>query len=162
LRSGLLASLPWVLSIVSIPLGGFISDRLVAGGAGRVWGRRLVPVAGLAGAGGFTAVGASTAHAYLAALALALATACVLSVEGPFWATLMEIEGPRTGTAGGVMNMGSNIGGLISPALTPILAARIGWQHALDVAAALAVIAATMWLGIVVPSAEPERDTYQT
>jgi len=46
------------------------------------------------------------------------------------------------------MNLGSNIGGLISPALTPVLAAWIGWEHALHVAAVLAVVGALLWLGI--------------
>ncbi len=157
LRSGLLASLPWVLSLVSIPLGGLVSDRLAAGRLGRVWGRRFVPIVGLAAAGAGTAIGARTANPYVAALALALATASVLSVEGPFWATMMEIEGAQTGTAGGVMNMGSNIGGFISPALTPVLAARFGWTTALYVSAALAAIAAAMWFGISIPSEETDE-----
>jgi ACS family glucarate transporter-like MFS transporter len=46
------------------------------------------------------------------------------------------------------MNMGSNIGGLISPALTPVIASMIGWENALHVAAALAVIGAFLWLWI--------------
>ena len=115
-----------------------------------------MPIVGLTGSGACTAVGAGTANAYMAAFALALATACVLSVEGPFWATMMEIGGSRTGTAGGVMNMGSNIGGFISPALTPVLAARAGWDNALYIAAALAVIAAAMWLGISSPASETQ------
>ena len=50
---------------------------------------------------------------------------------------------------GGVMNMGSNIGGLISPALTPVLAASVGWEAALMVSAALAVVAALLWFWIL-------------
>jgi cyanate permease len=46
------------------------------------------------------------------------------------------------------MNTGSNVGGLVSPALTPVLAAVIGWENALHVAAALALVAALLWLGI--------------
>jgi len=153
LRSGWLASLPWALSLVSIPLGGVISDYLVRR-VGLVWGRRLVPAFGLAGAAVCTAIGAHAANAYVAALVLAAATASVLSVEGPFWATLMEVEGAQTATAGGIMNMGSNIGGLISPALTPVIAARAGWENALYVAAILALVAAIMWLGIT-PAGTP-------
>ena len=52
------------------------------------------------------------------------------------------------------MNTGSNIGGLISPALTPWLAARIGWANALLVAAGLAIAAGLLWAGI-----RPERGT---
>lgn len=51
--------------------------------------------------------------------------------------------------------MGSNLGGLISPVLTPVLAARIGWERALDVAAGVAILAAVLWLGISVRTADP-------
>ncbi|MBZ5534328.1 MAG: MFS transporter [Acidobacteriia bacterium] len=148
LRSAALSSLPWILSILSIPIGGMISDRLVAGPLGLRWGRRAIPLFGLTFAGVFLTLGARTGNPYLAAVSLAFATALVLSVEGPFWATMMEIAGRRSGAAGGVMNMGSNIGGLISPALTPILANRMGWENALYVAAALSVVGALLWFGI--------------
>ncbi|HXY41189.1 MAG TPA: MFS transporter, partial [Vicinamibacteria bacterium] len=147
LKGALLSSLPWLLSIASIPLGGWLSDRLVARHGVRV-GRRAVPIAGLAGAGAFLSLGAHTANPWLAAAALALSTALVLCVEGPFWATVSEIAGERSGTAGGVMNTGCNIGGMVSPALTPLLAAAIGWEAALQVAAGLAVLAAVLWLGV--------------
>jgi ACS family glucarate transporter-like MFS transporter len=147
LRGAAFSSLPWVLSIGSIPLGGWLSDRLVAR-RGRRFGRRAVPVAGLALAGAFLSIGAHTRSAPLAATALALSTAFVMSVEGPFWATMTEISGGRSGTAGGVMNAGSNVGGLVSPALTPALAAVVGWEPALHLAAALAVVAAVAWFGV--------------
>lgn len=134
LRGALFGALPWLLSIVSIPLGGARYDRLGAR-------RNLVPIAGLAGSGLLIAAGANTGNAWLAAVCLALATALVLSVEGPFWATMTRI-------AGGVMNMGSNLGGFVSPALTPILAQWMGWDAALMVSAAAAVVAALLWLGV--------------
>jgi len=46
------------------------------------------------------------------------------------------------------MNMGSNLGGLISPALTPVLAAAFGWEAALLISAALAIAAAGLWFGV--------------
>lgn len=147
LKGALFGSLPWLLSIVSIPLGGTVSDLLVRR-IGPVWGRRAVPMAGLIGGSVFIAVGARTEGPYVAAICLALATALVLSVEGPFWATMMELAPARSGTAGGVMNMGSNLGGLVSPALTPVLAASVGWENALHVAAVLSVAGGLLWLGI--------------
>jgi ACS family glucarate transporter-like MFS transporter len=147
LKGALLSSLPWLLSIVSIPLGGMVSDLLVLR-IGPVWGRRVVPMTGLIGGSIFIAVGARTSDPVVAAICLALATALVLSVEGPFWATMMELSPERSGTAGGVMNMGSNLGGFISPALTPVLAASIGWENALHVAAVLSVVGGFLWLGI--------------
>jgi dipeptide/tripeptide permease len=50
------------------------------------------------------------------------------------------------------MNMGGNLGGALSPTLTPFLAERFGRESALSMAAALAVIGALFWLGI-----HPER-----
>jgi ACS family glucarate transporter-like MFS transporter len=157
LQSAFLSSLPWLLSIVSIPLGGWLSDRLSAGRMGLAWGRRAVPLAGLMAGGVLLSCGAATGNPYLAAVALALSTAAVLSVEGPFWATMLAVAGDRSGTAGGIMNMGSNVGGAISPALTPVLAAAIGWQNALHVAAALAIVAALLWLGVVPGQPQPHH-----
>jgi ACS family glucarate transporter-like MFS transporter len=154
LRGALWASLPWLLSIVSIPLGGAVSDALVKR-LGPALGRRIVPMAGLLGGAGFLSAGAHTPDARVAAVCLALATALVLSVEGPFWAAMMDVAGQRSGTAGGIMNMGSNLGGLVSPALTPVLAASIGWENALHVAAALSVVGGLLWLGIGPPPPEP-------
>jgi len=147
LKGAFLSSLPWLLSIVSIPLGGWLSDRIAAR-RGLVLGRRAVPLVGLALAGAFLSLGARTTDGTLAAIYLALSTALVLCVEGPFWATMTEIAGGRSGLAGGIMNTGCNVGGLVSPALTPVLAAAIGWESALHVAAALSAVAALLWLGI--------------
>jgi MFS transporter, ACS family, glucarate transporter len=151
-----MSSLPWVLSIVSIPLGGFVADRLAAGRLGATWGRRAVAMTGMAGSGVLISIGAHTENAGLAAVSLAIATALVLSVEGPFWSAVTRIPGGRSGTAGGIMNTGCNIGGLLSPTLTPMLAASIGWEPALHVAAALAVVAAALWLGIRVAPSIPD------
>ena len=147
LRGALLGSLPWILTIVSVPLGGFLADRLAASGAG-AWRWRIVPLTGLVGAGLFIGLGAHTSNAYLAAISLAAATGLVMCVEGPFWATMTRLSGGRAGTAGGIMNMGCNVGGLISPALTPVIAAAIGWENALLVAAVLSVLGGLLWLSI--------------
>jgi len=146
-----MSSLPWILSLISIPLGGYISDKLSSGTIGQKWGSRLVPITGMAVSGILISTGAHTSSAVVAAISLAFATALILCVEGPFWAMMMKIAGNRSGTAGGIMNMGSNIGGLISPALTPVIASWIGWENALHVAAGLAVAGALLWLGIKPP-----------
>jgi ACS family glucarate transporter-like MFS transporter len=147
-EGALVSSLPWVLSAVSIPLGGLISDRLVQGRLGPVWGRRLIPIAGMGGAGAFISIGAHTTEAWLAALALAVATALVLSVESPFWTTVAGIAGTRSGTGGAIMNTGCNIGGVVSPMLTPLLGEMFGWEPALHLAAGLSVLAALAWFWI--------------
>jgi ACS family glucarate transporter-like MFS transporter len=143
-----MSSLPWILSIISIPLGGYISDRLAEGRHGPVKGRRIIPVIGMVFSGILISAGAHTGNAVMAALSLAFATALILCVEGPFWTMMMRIAGNKSGTAGGIMNMGSNAGGLISPALTPLIASWIGWENALHVAAFLAITGGLLWFWI--------------
>jgi len=72
----------------------------------------------------------------------------ILCVEGPFWATMMGIAGTKKRYSWRNNEYGSNIGGLISPALTPVIASLIGWENALHVAAFLAITGALLWLGI--------------
>ena len=143
-----MSSLPWILSIVSIPLGGYLSDKLTQSKWGEIWGGRLVPMGGMAFSGLLISVGAHTSNAVVAAVSLAFATAFILCVEGPFWAMMIKISGRRSGTAGGIMNMGSNVGGLLSPVLTPWLALYMGWEGALHLAGGLSIVAALLWLGI--------------
>ena len=147
LKAAGLTVLPWVATIFAIPLGGILSDAAVAHW-GAAWGRRSVPLVALCGAAIFLVIGARTSNAGVAVSALAACTVLVLCTEGPFWATMTQLSGQRSGVAGGVMNFGSNLGGMISPALTPWLAERIGWESALSLTAGLAVAAGLLWLGI--------------
>lgn len=146
-----MSSLPWILSICSIPLGGWLADKLSAGKMGIKWGRRMIPMLGLALSGIFIFIGAGTNNAIIAAITLAVATACILCVEGPFWSMMNHIAGNESGKAGGWMNMGCNICGLVSPLVTPMLATYIGWEHTLQLSAVLAIIASLLWLGISSP-----------
>jgi sugar phosphate permease len=131
----------------AIPAGGVFSDAAVAHW-GAAWGRRSVPLVALGAAAIFLVIGARTSSAIVAASALTACTVLVLCTEGPFWATMTQLSGERSGVAGGVMNFGSNLGGMISPAFTPWMAERIGWGSALTLTAGLAVVAALLWLGV--------------
>src|SRR5262249_7280487 len=92
---------------------------------------------------------------YAAAGALAVCTGLIMGVEGPYWATASALAGRRAGVSGGILNTGANLGGVISPTLTPLLATQVGWVRALDFTAVVAVAAAALWLWVspVKPSA---------
>jgi len=158
LKAAAFTALPWVATIFAIPLGGVLSDAAVAR-CGASWGRRIVPLVALCLAAIFLVIGARTSNAMVAVSALTACTVLVLCTEGPFWATMVQLSGERSGVAGGVMNFGSNLGGMISPALTPWLAEHIGWQSALTLTAALAVAAGLLWLGVRVKTLECETAT---
>lgn len=147
LKAASFTALPWVATIFAIPLGGVLSDAAVARW-GATWGRRSVPLVALSSAALFLVIGARTPNAMVAVGALTACTVLVLSTEGAFWATMTQLAGERSGVAGGVMNFGSNLGGMVSPALTPWLAERIGWEAALTLTAGLAVVAGLLWLRV--------------
>ena len=156
LKAASFTALPWIATTFAIPLGGFFSDWAVIHW-GATWGRRSVPLAALSAAAIFLVVGARTPKPMVAVAALTTCTVLVLCTEGPFWATMTQLSGEHSGIAGGTMNFGSNLGGMVSPALTPWLAARIGWESALTLTAGLAVVAGLLWLGVRVESS-PESD----
>ncbi len=140
-------ALPWIATMFAIPLGGVFSDLAVTRW-GATWGRRSVPLVALCAAAIFLVIGARTPKPMMAVAALTTCTVLVLCTEGPFWATMTQLSGEHSGIAGGTMNFGSTLGGMVSPALTPWLAARIGWETALSLTAALAVVAGLLWLGV--------------
>lgn len=153
LKAASFIALPWIATMFAIPLGGVCSDAAVIRW-GASWGRRSVPLVALCAAAIFLVIGARTPSPHLAVAALTTCTVLVLCTEGPFWATMTQLSGERSGIAGGTMNFGSNLGGMVSPALTPWLAERIGWETALTLTAGLAVVAGLLWLGVRVETKE--------
>ncbi len=147
LQAAGITALPWIASLIAIPVGGGISDAAVRRW-GTTQGRKIVPMVALVMGAAVLAVGAQTSASDVAVGALISCTVLVLCTEGPFWAALNEIAGARSGTAGGLMNFGSNLGGMISPALTPWVAQHFGWENALSATAALAALAGLLWIPI--------------
>jgi ACS family glucarate transporter-like MFS transporter len=145
--------LPWAATIFAIPAGGVLSDSAVVRW-GATWGRRSVPVVALVAAAAFLALGARTPDPYVAVGALTVCTVLILCTEGPFWATMAQLAPEQSGLAGGTMNFAGNVGGLISPALTPWLAERLGWEETLTLTAGLAVVAGALWLGVRITATE--------
>jgi len=147
LQAASFTALPWLATIFAIPLGGVLSDFAVTRW-GATWGRRSLPLVALGAGAIFLVMGARTSSPKIAVAALTVCTVLVICTEGPFWATMTQLAGERSGIAGGTMNFGSNLGGMISPALTPWLAARIGWETALTLTAGLSLLAGLLWLGV--------------
>jgi ACS family glucarate transporter-like MFS transporter len=147
LKAASFTALPWIATTVAIPLGGVFSDLAVLR-MGATWGRRSLPLAALSASAIFLVIGARTPGANLAVAALIACTVLVICTEGPFWATMTQLSGEHSGIAGGTMNFGSNLGGAVSPALTPWLAERMGWEAALTLTAGLALVAGLLWMGV--------------
>lgn len=57
-----------------------------------------------------------------------------------------DYAGEHAGVVSGAMNMGGQFGGAATASLTPLLAARFGWEASFLTAALLATLGALAWL----------------
>ena len=156
LRGGVFASLPFLAATVTSPLGGWLADRL-SRKRGTFAGKRIVAVAAFTLAAGCLVGGATATSAYVAIGFLSLALGFIEGTEGLFWAGAVEIGGSRAGAASGALNMANNLGGVVAGALTPILAAKLGWIAVLTTAGALSLLAALLWFGVRPPAGDPQE-----
>lgn len=147
LRGGLFAAAPFLAILVSCPLGGWVTDRLTLR-HGIIKGRRIVGMTGMGLAAGSIALGASAESPYLALASLSLGAGWLYFTVGAYWASTSDLSPAHAGSLSGLMNMGANLGGTISPTLTPWLAQQWGWEVSLGMAAFISLIGGIMWLRI--------------
>lgn len=151
LSGGVYSAAPFLAGTVAAPIGGWLSDRLSQRYGKRI-GRCGIGFSCLLLAGGFIFAGATVTNPYLAVLFFSLGAGLIFLCSTICYATAIDLCKAYAGTVGGFANTGSHVGGVISPTLTPFLAQHFGWEGALYVAAALALLGAFFWLGI-----HPER-----
>jgi MFS transporter, ACS family, glucarate transporter len=93
-------------------------------------------------------LGTQVADAQLADLLLAGGAGALYLAQSSFWSVTADIAGSSAGLVSGVMNMGAQLGGVVTASLTPLIAERFGWTSSFMVAAVLCLIAAATWLGV--------------
>ena len=153
--SALYSMLPFIAMAICSPLGGWVSD-LIAKNHGNRIGRCRVAAASMALCAIFVAVGTQAQDARLASVILAGGAGALYLSQSAFWAVTSDIGGNSAGSVSGVMNMGGQIGGVVTASLTPIIAKYFGWGTSFFVAAALCLVGASLWL-LVDPQKELAR-----
>ena len=147
LRGGLFAAAPFVAILVFCPLGGWATDRLALK-YGLTRGRRLIGLAGMVLAAVFIACGAVMESPYPAIASLSLGAGWLYFSVGAYWSSTSDLSKIHAGSLSGLMNMGANIGGAISPTVTPWIAEQWGWSFSLSAAALIALTGGLMWMWI--------------
>ena len=89
---------------------------------------------------------------YAAILVLALAGGCNIFLSVSCWALPNDLSRHFSGSLSGILNMANNLGGSISPVLTPLIAQHLGCTAALDVAAVVILTMGSLWFLV-----HPER-----
>src|SRR6185436_18575168 len=103
-------------------------------------GRRSIMLTGMTLAALFGLLGVNVSGQWNVAVCLAIAMGSLGMCEGVFWTTATDIGGKSRGFSGAFMNTGGNVGGLISPVLTPFMAKQMGWPGAITVACVISGI----------------------
>ncbi len=138
-RSAVYTTVMLLTMMVAMPLGGWLSDRL---------SRRTVALAGMIFSAVLLYIGANVDEPLWVVTLLSLALGFCAATEGPFWAAGIEAGGAQAGSATGIMNGIGNLGGLLAPTLTPMIAQRAGWSWGLHFASFLILLGAASWLFI--------------
>lgn len=155
LRGGVFASAPFLAILVFCPIGGWVTDRMAAR-RGLTAGRRQAGMAGMLLAGAAIGLGAWIDSPYLAIASLSLGAGWLYFSVGAYWSSTSDLSRTHAGSLSGLMNMGANIGGAISPTVTPWIAEQWGWPLSLGTAALIAIIGGLLWLWI-----DPEKGLAQ-
>jgi MFS transporter, ACS family, glucarate transporter len=145
LRGAFFASGPFLAMTVLCPLGGWVTDRAAAR-LGVNAGRSRVGCAGMLLSGTCIVAGTQISEPYMAITLLSLGAGFLYFTVGAFWASTIDLAPRHAGTLSGIMNTGANVGGTLSPTLTPWLAEHFGWNVSLGFAAAVAAIGGLLWL----------------
>ena len=137
---------------VGMAIGGFSTDvmcRLL----GAIRGRRCIVMTGMGLGSLFALLGVNMTDHWSVAACLAISMGALGMCEGVFWTTATDIGGQARGFSGAFMNTGGNVGGFISPVLTPFMAQTMGWPGAITVACVIAGLGGLLWFVITLPSA---------
>jgi MFS transporter, ACS family, glucarate transporter len=143
-KSGWTASLPWIAATVIVPVLGSVSDRLALK-TGPLRGRRRVAACCLMASALLVVVAAETTTIVIAVAAIAASVALLFSTEACYWSTSIEVAGGDSGTAGGLMNLAGNFGGVVSTMLVAVLVHQFGWLQALLSGSFCAILATIFW-----------------
>jgi len=148
-RMALVTMLPLLAGVVSDTLGGVVSDAIYRRTGSLRLARRALLVVGLGGAFAFIVPAVVTGSALGAVCLLAAAFFFLELTNAVLWTLPLDIAGEHAGTAGGMMNLGFGVAGMISPVVFGVLIQRTGrYELPMFISAALLLAGAVCSLRI--------------
>ncbi|MFI5613036.1 MFS transporter [Amycolatopsis sp. NPDC051903] len=162
-KFALFSTLVLLAGVIGDTFGGLISDALLRRTGSLRVARRSVLVVGLLGSFFFILPTLFVHQLALAAVCLALAFFFLEITNPVLWSIPMDIAPDHAGTAGGVMNTGFGVAGIVSPAVFGLLVDRTGsWVVPFGVSAVLLLIGGLTALRIKpdnkLPAPEPAAE----
>ena len=107
--------MPLAAGVVGDAFGGWLTDKLLVKTNNLKFSRRSVAIVAMLGCGTFTLFAALSANPFTALYCLTAAMFFLEMTIGPAWAVPMDVGGEFSGTVSGMMNMGGQFVGALSP-----------------------------------------------
>ena len=145
IKTGLFASMPLAAGVVGDAFGGWLTDKLYVKTNNLRFSRRSVAITAMLGCGTFTMFAALSANPNTAVYFLTAAMFFLEMTIGPAWAVPMDVGGEFSGTVSGMMNMGGQFVGALSPTVFGLLVSKGAWVAPFAVSAGLLFIGAAIW-----------------
>lgn len=143
--AGYVLSTQWIAGAAGAAIGGWLCDHLCKI-TGLRWGCRWPIIIGLTASGILLIAGAMHTDPLIAVVLLALCFFFNQVTEGTYWATSIAIGGQFAGSAGGVMNTGANLVGVLNALVIPWLADAMSWPIAIASGGVVSFIGAGLLL----------------
>jgi sugar phosphate permease len=145
IKTGLFASMPLAAGVVGDAFGGWLTDKLYVKTNNLRLSRRSVAITAMLGCGTFTMFAALAGNPNTAVYFLTAAMFFLEMTIGPAWAVPMDVGGEFSGTVSGMMNMGGQFVGALSPTVFGLLVSKGAWVAPFAVSAGLLFIGAAIW-----------------
>jgi MFS family permease len=150
MKTGWYASIPYLVGMVGVPLGGFLSDILIRkAGFKAINARKTIIVTGA-----FLAAAAVAPVAYVESLNIAM---LLLSIGffsssltgGVVWTLAADVAPPElVGSLGSIQNFAGYIGGTLAPILTGVIVAQTGSFNYVFIASSVICIMGALSYGL--------------
>ncbi len=123
-QMALFATLPLMAGVIGDTLGGVLSDKIYKYSGSLKLARRFMLVLGLGGAVAFVLPAIYAKEPMSAVLLLSASFFCLELTNAVLWSLPIDIAGRFAGTAGGMMNTGFGVAGMISPVVFGVMIDR--------------------------------------
>jgi MFS transporter, ACS family, D-galactonate transporter len=146
-ESRYLTGLPSLAMAAAMPLGGWITDRVVRW-RGDGSARSLVPKIGMISSALLLGCGIFAEDKFWIVACFTASLAVLGLCEASFWTVAVSLGRERGGTSAAIMNTGGNGIGLLAPIITPWIGTHLGWGWGLGVGAIVGLLGGLCWFGI--------------
>jgi len=160
--SALLAGLTFFAGVVGDTIGGTFSDWILVRTGNKRLARNAFIAVALVLAGSFLFATMMTMNVTLVAIFLGASFFCLELIVGTIWAVPMDITREYAGIAGGMMNFGFGLAGIISPVVFGLVIDKTGnWDIPFGCSVAICAIGAvlTVFMHPERPFIPPDRSS---